>query len=389
MGSLAYKNWQAASSGVQVASAFEYPLFSDCEIKGEIASGGFGPYELFNAATDERSGTNAVRAFLRVTIHSSPYVDDLVDPGSEHDHGGLIQDEIAALLSLCLGTRIKAGPSTRIFQPNRDQRGRPHAFLLPGEAIPVLSTSSRAPIVPNVLQPKNFEEVELLFRFPKLSPVHSVAVARAARLYQDALWIVDSEPELSWLMLVTAVETAAASWDQERESNTETLLSTQIGRKLLQLLQEKGQEELLPAIADVLVPSTGSTRKFKAFLTEFRPPAPKVRPEEDFRRISWEESNLRRAFAKIYEYRSNALHNGTPFPGPMSWPPTLIGDGLHERLVGGRAGSRGTMWDTETMPMLLWTFEYIVRNALQAWWRRIATDDEAATLSNADGLPQG
>lgn len=380
MGSLAYENWKAAISGVEVASAFEYPLYSDCAIRGEIISG-LGPYELFNAVTDEQSGTNAVRAFLRVTIHRSRFVKDFVDPGSEHDHGGLIEDEIAALLSLCLGARLKAGATTRVFQADRDPRGLPYVSAFPGETNPVLAMSRRAPVVPNVLQAKNFEDVNLLFCFPKLSPEHSIAVARAARLYQDALWIVDSEPELSWLMLVSAVETAAVSRDDQRSDHAVALRTVPYGKKLYKFLESEGQEKLFPEVAKILSRFTRAKGKFTDFLMEFRPPPPELRPEEN-RRISWDPDDLRTAFDTIYDHRSNALHGGIPFPGPMSWPPTLRGDGFDERLIGGRAGSRGAMWDTEMMPMLLGTFEYIVRGALQTWWRSNAAADEAAKSSD-------
>ena len=40
-------------------------------------------------------------------------------------HGGWLVDEIAALLSLCLGIRIKAGGQTRIFEEGKDPKGHP------------------------------------------------------------------------------------------------------------------------------------------------------------------------------------------------------------------------------------------------------------------------
>jgi hypothetical protein len=41
---------------------------------------------------------------------------------------------------------------------------------------------------------------------------------RAARLYQDALWIVESEPNLAWIMLVSTVETAAKEWSDKNHN---------------------------------------------------------------------------------------------------------------------------------------------------------------------------
>lgn len=41
--------------------------------------------------------------------------------------------------------------------------------------------------------------VEEMLSFPTLEAKQAIALVRSARLYQDALWLVESEPNLSWL----------------------------------------------------------------------------------------------------------------------------------------------------------------------------------------------
>lgn len=42
-----------------------------------------------------------------------------------------------------------------------------------------------------------------------LSATDAVAVLRAARLYQQGIWIADDDPSQAWVQLVSALETAA------------------------------------------------------------------------------------------------------------------------------------------------------------------------------------
>jgi len=63
-------------------------------------------------------------------------------------------------------------------------------------------------VLPAVTGQHSMMAIEEIKTFAALSPEQAIALGRAARLYQDALWLAESEPNLSWLMLVAAVETA-------------------------------------------------------------------------------------------------------------------------------------------------------------------------------------
>jgi len=98
------------------------------------------------------------------------------------------------------------------------------------------------------------------------------------------------------------------------------------------------------------------------------PEPPAQRPPEHTRH-SWTEQDLKSSFRLIYGHRSNALHGGIPFPAPMCNPPAG-GNGVYAEKPAGLAhGKMNTVWLAEDIPMLLQTFEYIVRNALLKWWK--------------------
>lgn len=71
----------------------------------------------------------------------------------------------------------------------------------------------------------------------------------------------------------------------------------------------------------------------------------------------------------IYGHRSNALHAGKPFPMPMRETPR-VGEGgvVQEAPWGLTSGGAGAIWERSETPMLLSTFEHIVRGVLLKWW---------------------
>ena len=121
-GPFVYSNWFLANKGASIVCIYEYPLLTDARITGEIKEG-YGPYKFLNPVPiQEKPGLVRPSLFLRAEIHLKRDM-----PGFENiisDHG-LLQEELAALASLAMGTRLKAGGVTRIFEPNSDPLGKP------------------------------------------------------------------------------------------------------------------------------------------------------------------------------------------------------------------------------------------------------------------------
>jgi hypothetical protein len=280
-------------------------------------------------------------------------------------HGGTASDEIAALLSLCLGVRLKAGNHTRLFQPDKDPRGAPWSFREYGLPDPLVPRSTLGPTIPRLRRELDLDEAPaLLYRFPELAPSDSVVLVRAARLYQEGVWISESEPALAWLMLVAAVEAGAQQWGR-RERLTPRERIRRATPALDDLLAQI-DGDIADAIAGMLAGIMKATQKFVDFCTTFMPSPPDHRPPERFQ-LLWEESELREALRLMYNYRSRALHDGTPFPWPMSWQPGLFGEENTERPFSS-SGGRGGIWRAEDIPLTLHAFEHIARNVLLNWW---------------------
>lgn len=240
-----------------------------------------------------------------------------------------MQDEIASLVALCLGIRLNAGGFTHVFEPGKDPRGRPVSWY--SHQNPVLvKPSAQGAILPGVLGEHDLREAGFLSSLSTMCASDCIALTRSARLYQDAVWIAEAQTHLAWLLLVSSIETAANQW----------------------------RRKMRP------------TKKFVEFILTFLPPPPSKRPAE-YAQHPWDNATMRQSLAKIYQWRSRALHDGTPFPAPMCIAPHEFHGGLIERQLGFSMSTMGGVWSRDDAPMLLHVFEYIVRNVLIAWWKTL------------------
>ncbi|HEU4635273.1 MAG TPA: hypothetical protein VFS41_03790 [Edaphobacter sp.] len=375
---MVYETWHALAAGAPAADTVEYPLYTDAHLVGEVA---FGPYELLNAAAGSDHEGRVPAAFLRVT-HHMPETDafDMSTTDDERHHGGSFENELAALLALCCGIRLFAGGFTRWFRAGGDPRGRPFTRgNRGGSADPpsLLRTRHHGLVLPALRGERQLNGVSLVAAFALLQANDASAVVRVARLYQDAVWLAESQPELAWLLLVSAVETAANHEQPADDPPEERLRAWR--PQLAELLADAGGGDLLAQVAEHVAPAAGSTGKFIRFLLNFAPDPPTVRPPAHAQ-VPWSKSKRRAVFSKIYEYRSRALHRGKPFPTPMGYPPHRWEDGsLSERPEGLAAGVYGSVWMAEDIPMLLHTFEHIARQALLNWWHGLLPPADVST----------
>jgi hypothetical protein len=333
-------------------------------------SSGLGPYQYFNAVS-HLHGHGVVRpaVVLRIGFHAEfeTYVADKTD--AQFYYGGWLSDELAALASLFVGARFKAGGETRHFDPAGDPRGRPFDRALQPE--PTLTTLPHAVILPAHGGERSLMPLEKLANYPNLAPTDAIALVRAARLYQDAVWIAESEPNLAWIMLVSAVESAASRW---RTSSAEpTTLFTAAYPPLTAYLDSLDIPGLVERIASEFSHTLRVTDKFIQFLLAHLPPAPPIRPEE-WRQVPWQELEMTQAFRSIYQYRSRALHDGIPFPAPMCDIVQYVGrsDIAGERPSFISSSQQGATWFAKDVPMRLHIFEYIARHTLVQWFESLA-----------------
>jgi hypothetical protein len=368
IGTPAYDNWRAFSQREPLLSAFECILYTDAWLTGEVITG-VGPYSFFNLVPillQGEEGKAHTAVVLRIGVHAALETTPMDKTDQARYHGGSMTDEIAALASLLCGVRFRSGGQTREFDVKGDPRGRPVAWSVRPE--PTLMVGMGRWVLPRATGEHSMMPIQDLRRFPMLNPEEAIALVRSARLYQDALWLAESEPSLSWLMLVAAVETAAGHWRISRDSPLDRLRGSKPG--FVEFLVSTGVENLALKVAEEFDESIGATKKFVDFLLTYLPTPPPRRPAK-WGQIEWSPENLRKALRQIYTYRSKSLHNGMPFPAPMCEPAFVldIGEAPTEKPIGTAMSTAGGTWLAEDVPMLLHTFEYIARNGLIAWWK--------------------
>jgi hypothetical protein len=256
----------------------------------------------------------------------------------------------------------------RRFEPRLDLKGRPEEI---GDQTMPVFFAPRNYIIPGVATGEHsMEGLHILQSLPDLIPSQVNTLIRAARLYQDALWLCETEPEFSWLLFVSALESAANEWQLDMGASIERL---EISKPdLYEILVAHEDKTLLPLVADTFAPTMGATKKFRDFCMGFVPAAPPERPA-DWAQFPWDNAHLKKAIEKIYHYRSKALHDGRPFPAPMcsvpyrdpSWSApseAMTAQGTHQM---------GSTWMKKDIPFHLHVFEYITRETIMGWWRSL------------------
>ncbi|WP_372715967.1 hypothetical protein [Novipirellula sp.] len=370
---LSQLNWLRVSTDETKTPIYEYPLFSDAHLTGEVNEG-LGPYSFLNAVPIS-NGPGVVNApiVLRAVYYLGNCLPDMSKTDESLYHGGTLVDEIAALASLALGIRVRAGGETRRFEPGQDPYGRPCAWN--DEPRPVIRVRRNHLVLPSVTGTHSMDPLEILKSVPLIAPDRYVNLIRACKSYQDALWVAESEPNLAWLMLVSALETAANDVYTTESTADERLRDSK--PDLASLLEQHGGTQLVNQVADMISHTFGATKKFIDFTMCFMPDEPENRPEQEWMRVKWSKTSLKKVLNTVYEYRSRSLHAGLPFPAPMFEAPFKIAadSSLSDVPMTGLAShSRGGTWMPKDTRINLHGFHYITRGVLLNWWQSIQND---------------
>ncbi|MGC5543715.1 hypothetical protein ACPYPE_23880 [Streptomyces griseus] len=370
-------SWNARrflEQGLARREGAEFLLYSDSHFTGgpSIAA---APYVLTNCLGLPDTGHMGPALALYLDDHFPEFAAQPMDKTDTEGWLNLtLDDEIACVLSLVAGVRLRSGGLVRRFD-REDPRGTPQFYA---HAAPDWVTTQR-PVFPTKSRIDMTQLDGWLDRYLALGREDSVVLVRAARQYRDALWVADTDPELAWLLLVSALEVIAGR-EALRDADPAELLR-QIMPTLAEQLLAAGGEDHLASIAPLLAPVVKATGRFLACVEIYHPEAPSVRPEE-YAQVNWEWPSLRKSIAKVYGYRSARLHSGVPFPSPLCQPPMPTADVLDERPSGIAAAAGNAAWVAKDLPMHLHTFGYIVRGCLLKWW-------QASTNADGQGSSSG
>jgi hypothetical protein len=329
-----------------------------------------GPFALLNAVAGPAGGfAPAIILRARVHLDFSRRVVDLSKTDLGTYHGGWVDDEIAALICLVSGGRCRGGGVVRQFEPG-DLIGTPYEF---GRRTPYLPTlpPATARVMPHIATTIDLAGTkEWLERYQRIADEDdATALLRSARLYQQALWMTEEDAPSSFVDLVSAVETAAGRWSAAEHPDPVTELDFAMPALAQTIRKRSDDAELLRAVATRLSRITGSSSKFRRFLTAFDPGPPSPRTSETANHVEW--AALDAHCRRIYDWRSLALHGGVPVPRPIYESPRELPEELgtwSERPTGNATATLEAVWVSAETPMLVWVFAHLVRGALLNWW---------------------
>lgn len=378
----AWLNWAAESAGrpARESSSMgdlpvlrplwqEYALYSDAPITGELE---LGPYRLIQTLPNRRPrvGQASIQVVLRATDHL-PGSEVASPPPDKHEDsayvGGDQGAEIAALLALALGRRVRSGGVIRHRLSSHGPAGEPTETL---HIPPVLVGPHTRSMLPKIADAASLQVArKLLETYAALPGEVAARAARAAAQYADALWLADADARVAWIKLVGALETAANTWDgYHKESKVERVRRHR--RDIIEAM-EGCPEEAIGRVAELLADSLRATDKYRQFTQTFAPGPPDERPPEGHR-LDWD--TLPDALQTIYKLRSSDLHDGIAFPWALRHPSIeqVTGDVPPEAFPAHGMSAEGGYWPASRMPMYLHLFAYVTRGAILAWWRTLA-----------------
>lgn len=367
--------WGAADA---TGSGWEALLYTDASLHGLDVMRDLGPFQLLLSYADlMHPGTVASPRLVLRARYSLPPPDygtpmPVLSANAFWWLNLELDEQLACLLSLTLGIRMRSGGRVRRFYRGKDPAGKPDHLAHQAPTLPLFRPhASVYPQLPG-LQVSLQAALSHLQLVPRTPPDATSAVLRAARHYATALWIVDDDPEQAWLQLVTAAEVAATHHQRDDADAVDLFRRNRAGAKAAALIEAGATApDLLRQIAEVFKDNMRATGRFLTFFKDFQPPAPLERPRNERACLEWTPKNLGIALGQVYELRSRLLHDGRPFPFPLLQPPAGETDLPAERPVQDAYGVGTMAWTANDLPMYLPTFAYIVRWSLLSWWRSL------------------
>lgn len=386
-----YRNWWY--SGTKKQGMLEFPVWTDVRVSGAIKLS--GPFTIVNLVPLGHASGRLVEALLlRVDWYLQQDTSALMRGKTIDDayHGGSIQDELAALLSLKFGRRFRSADCTRLFSES-DPYGEVSGYYPPIRPIMETQWSHRGRIIPEAFGDVQISGWPKLEQYPLLSEFDVVALMKAARQYQAALWLAETDANMCWLLLISAIETAAHHWSAETIGHEQRLRDSHLGKDIIELLKKHNAIEAFPKLAELLKEAHGAVKEFREFIFTFLLNPPLRRPVQAFQ-VSWEKKDLKKDLDKIYTFRSDFVHGAKPFPAPLTRPPLPSSDRIpSERPAGIASGFDSHVWIVRDLPMYLHTFEHIVRGCLLNWWDSLkpfySADDLAGFQGNSQSTEGG
>jgi len=307
----------------------------------------FGPYYfcIWEFSFDKKDGDER-KLCLRIRERSYSQDDILWEAFDKKGfyHGGDIADEILALSSLFLQRRFKRGPTVRWDD-------KPHLIPKYKEWI------DRSLIVGK----RKLSELPSWFELVKgLDDNLHQKFILATRLYHQAILIIEEQPDLAYLNLISVIETLC------REQKIKKVDLHELDTGLAKLVDSIEDLELKTKIEQAILKREHLIcRKFREFIIkhteksfwdyEGRPKLGQIKSDD-----------LRKLLNRIYDQRSNTLHEGQPFPpnvfrSPLQGSEIEFSKGMIEK---------GRRWEEKDYIPNPHFFEKLVNHVLKTYLKR-------------------
>jgi hypothetical protein len=271
---------------------YEYEVIADANIIGHLE---YGPYvfSMWEFSAKNEGEKRKLNLQIKVKKFNS---DDLKLDQAERNgfyHGGGIAEEIIYLSSLFLRRRIILGPVTRIDD-------RPSLFNIGNKVIdkPLITGESN---LGNL-----YKWLDLV---KKLKPEYDQRFILASKLYHQSLQLIEEQPDLAYLNLVSSIEVLC----QETDIGTVSLYD--LDHKLADLIYSLDNDLKERIEKSILKREKFIKRKFVQFILDhiednFWKDNDKL--ESEYGAVKRED--LKDYLERIYDQRSKTLHSGEPFP---------------------------------------------------------------------------
>lgn len=269
---------------------YEYEVISDAKIIGELE---YGPYKfsMWEFSNKKEGEERKLCLAIKSKMFDSEAYDINYAKRKGFYHGGGIADEIVSISSLVFRRRLKLGSVTRIDN-------RPSLYIKGNDFLDrqlITGESNLASL---------FEWFKLV---EGLNQKYDLRFILAVRMYHKSILLIEDEPDLAYLNLITAIEILC----QDTDIGEVTLHDLDKG---LANLVDNLEGNIKNQIASrILKREKFIKRRFVKFILDYledsfwneveRPALGKIETED-----------LHEYLERVYDQRSRTLHSGEPFP---------------------------------------------------------------------------
>ena len=319
----------------------EYEVLTDSHVVGEIF---FGPY--YFTIWEFGKTIEGEKRKLCLRIKEKKFLGNEYDTATRHGfyHGGGIAEEIVALSSLALHGRFILGTIVRDDDKPRmyaSRYGYIDGSLIKGK--------------------KKIKELSQFFELIKGLKVEChLKFILAVRLYHQALLVIEDQPDIAYLNLVSSIETLCQDY------SIENMTLSQIDETLANLVKSIENEALMNEIEKAILRREKLiNKKFVSFIMDYTEDSfwkRKDRPE--YGRVNPDQ--FEDILKRIYNQRSKYLHSGEPFPKSIYFVPVADAEIDEANAM----TSKDKRWEQKDFIPYPHFFEKLVNHVLKNFLKR-------------------